>query len=193
MHILGFHFIFTAYGFWLPNDPRGSWSTAVRSFNLQAFGPATKVNTTRSVASTPHDHRARNNAKSALKNPPVRFNGHQALAIAQGYKKAIEEHAYTLHALTILPDHTHIIMAWHIKPVDEIAAHLKAKATRSLTDKHLHPFENEDKRPSPWARSYWCPFIKNADHMRQAINYVNQNPIKAGLPAQHWRFIKPYK
>jgi hypothetical protein len=27
--ILGYHVIFGAYGFWLPNDPRGSWSDFV--------------------------------------------------------------------------------------------------------------------------------------------------------------------
>jgi hypothetical protein len=29
--ILAFHAIFGAYGFWLPNDPRGSWSDFVGS------------------------------------------------------------------------------------------------------------------------------------------------------------------
>jgi len=27
--VIGFHVILTAYGFWLPNDPRGSWSEFV--------------------------------------------------------------------------------------------------------------------------------------------------------------------
>jgi hypothetical protein len=49
--MLAFHGIITAYGFWLPNDPRGSWSTWVGAWELfQAGGPATKVATTRSVA-----------------------------------------------------------------------------------------------------------------------------------------------
>jgi len=29
--VLGTHLILTAYGFWLPNDPRGSWSDFVGS------------------------------------------------------------------------------------------------------------------------------------------------------------------
>ena len=28
--ILAYHIIFTTHGFWLPNDPRGSSSTAIR-------------------------------------------------------------------------------------------------------------------------------------------------------------------
>lgn len=34
--VLGFHVIFSAYGFWLPNDPRGSWSDWVRKWELRA-------------------------------------------------------------------------------------------------------------------------------------------------------------
>src|SRR4051812_39201122 len=30
--IVGYHVIFSAYGFWLPNDPRGSWSDFVGSW-----------------------------------------------------------------------------------------------------------------------------------------------------------------
>ena len=28
-HALAYHFAFSLYGFWLPNDPRGSYSTRV--------------------------------------------------------------------------------------------------------------------------------------------------------------------
>jgi hypothetical protein len=49
--ILASHVIVSAYGFWLPNEERGSWSDFVRKYELwRDFGPATKVDTTRSVA-----------------------------------------------------------------------------------------------------------------------------------------------
>ena len=38
MAVLAYHAIFTAYGFWLPNDPRGSWSSYVRSWELFLAG-----------------------------------------------------------------------------------------------------------------------------------------------------------
>ena len=38
--VLAYHLILTAYGFWLPNDPRGSWSDFVRAWELRRFGPA---------------------------------------------------------------------------------------------------------------------------------------------------------
>jgi hypothetical protein len=47
--VLAYHVIFTAYGFWLPNDPRGSWSEWVGSWELLKFGRATKTDTRRAV------------------------------------------------------------------------------------------------------------------------------------------------
>ncbi len=32
--IVAYHSIFCAYGFWLPNDPRGSWSDFVGAWEL---------------------------------------------------------------------------------------------------------------------------------------------------------------
>jgi hypothetical protein len=48
--ILAYHAVFTTYGFWLPNDPRGSWSNFVRAWELLHFGKATKTDSRRSVA-----------------------------------------------------------------------------------------------------------------------------------------------
>ena len=36
--VRAYHAVFTAYGFWLPNDPRGSWSDFVRSWELFRAG-----------------------------------------------------------------------------------------------------------------------------------------------------------
>ena len=73
--ILGSHVIFGTYGFWLPNDPRGSWSDFVGSWELFRYGPATKTDVTHSVAHAEHDIQQRLAAKKALKYPPVQFTG----------------------------------------------------------------------------------------------------------------------
>jgi hypothetical protein len=59
--ILGFHCIISTYGFWLPNEPRGSWSEFVASWELLRFGPATKVSTHRSIAHRPYDRSLKRN------------------------------------------------------------------------------------------------------------------------------------
>jgi len=66
---LGSHIILSAYGFWLPNDPRGSWSDFVGAYELYRFGCATKMTSRLSVAGALHDAKARLAAKKALKYP----------------------------------------------------------------------------------------------------------------------------
>jgi hypothetical protein len=58
--VLAYHGLFCAYGSWLPNDPRGSWSDFVASWELfRAGGPATKTLARHSLANVPHDAQAR--------------------------------------------------------------------------------------------------------------------------------------
>ena len=193
--LLAFHLILSAYGFWLPNDPRGSWSDVVREYHLLQFGEATRVRTRQSLAHRPHDQAARLTAKEALRYPPVHFTGEQARAIARGFTIAAAEHGYRIHALAILPDHSHLVLAHHPRPIHQIAAHLKAKATRQLTLEGLHPMENtasdDGRKPSPWARNYWSTFIFERKHLRAAVRYAERNPAMAGLPRQRWKCVVP--
>ena len=107
------HVIFSAYGFWLPNDPRGSWSDFVRKWELVRFGQGTKslISGPRSVAHVAHDRELRKAAKEELDFPPVSFTGKQALVVSQGFKTAIDEGLYTIYACAILPEHVHIVVA----------------------------------------------------------------------------------
>jgi len=193
--VLGYHIILSAYGFWLPNDPRGSWSETIRVYDLLRFGPATKVQTTRSVAHTSHDRALRIAAKQALRHKPVRFTGLQARAIARGFQIAFREHDYVVHALAILPDHAHLVLRAHLRHIDDIPRHLKAKATRQLSLESLHPFADDPRAdgtlPSPWARNHWSPFIDSDNYLHKAIDYVNENPCRSGLKRQHWTCVAP--
>jgi hypothetical protein len=72
--IVGYHLIFGTYGFWLPNDPRGSWSTFVGSWDLYRYGGPTTT-TRHSLAKRTHNASLRRAAKSALQFPPIQFTG----------------------------------------------------------------------------------------------------------------------
>ena len=189
--VLAYHLIISAYGFWLPNDPRGSWSDFIRSYELfLAGGPATKTDSRSSVAGSAHDVKAREAAKAALKYPPVRYSGLQAQAIGVGCGKAVAEYGYTIHAAAILPDHAHFVVARHGRTIEQIRDHLKSRATRELNDRGLNPMSRYPKNPSPWARKGWHVFLNSADDIERAIRYVRMNPVKAGLPQQRWSWVR---
>ena len=128
-----YHLIMTAYGFWLPNDPRGSWSDFVGAWELRKFGPATKTNEKRSLAWDPHDSADRIAAKRSLKYPPVRFDESQRNLIAEGFATAVAESGYDVYACCIGYDRVHLVVARHQRSIEQIASHLKSKATMAPT------------------------------------------------------------
>ncbi len=195
--LLGWHLIFTAYGFWPPNDPRGSGSIRVRTWHIyDAAGEATKVTTRRSVARRPHDMSIRRAAKEALKYPAVELTGVQARAVARGIAAVCPKVELVIHACAILPDHVHVVVAAHRFDGDEMIACLKRAGTRGMNEDGLHPmaaYRRDDGRlPTPWAGRGWKVKIYSPEQMRYCIRYVECNPVRAGFKPQRWSFVVPY-
>jgi REP element-mobilizing transposase RayT len=184
--VLGSHVIISTYGFWLPNDPRGSWSDFVGAWELFAYGKATKVDTRRSVANVEHDRDLRRNAKQSLAYAPVRFTGVQARAVGRGFGSYVERGGIKIRACSILPQHAHFVIARHKFDVEQVVNQLKGYATRQLDAESLHP-----KCPSCWGRGLWKVFLNSPEAVARSMKYVEQNPLKEGLPIQHWPFVRP--
>ena len=108
----GYHLILPHYGFWLPNDPRGSWSEFVASWEIARFGETTRHLEQRTLAMLSADELAlREAARQALHYPPVTLTGSQALSIANGFKDQAIKSDYAIWACSILPEHTHLVVA----------------------------------------------------------------------------------
>jgi REP element-mobilizing transposase RayT len=195
--VLGYHLMFSAYGFWLPNDPRGSGSFLVRGEKLREFGPATKVPADEFCARKPHDGARRLAAKAALDHPPVRFTGEQARAVAMGFANSVRRSRVTIWACAVLPDHVHLVVARHRHDIEVLANLLKGEATRELEREGIHPFQGQvgykGRVPSCFGRKWWVVYKDNADALLSAIRYVERNPIKAGLrPQNEWTCVTKY-
>jgi REP element-mobilizing transposase RayT len=192
--VLAYHIIMTAYGFWLPNDPRGFWSDFVWSWELARYGPATKTTERRSLAYEPHDVYLRQEAKCALLRPPVHLSGIQARAIARGFADAKAQGSYRILACSILEDHVHAVVGRHAeRSIETIAGHLKSRATTFLAREGLHPFQDEvgrrGVRPTPWTESFWQVYLDSAADIERAIKYVENNPVKEEKSRQNWWFV----
>lgn len=190
----GFHVIFSTYGFWLPNDPRGSWSDWIRNWDLLRYGPATKVESRNSVAGIKHDVALRKRAKESLAYPEVFLTGRQAQATGLGFGVAADEADYSILACSILPQHTHLVIGPHSRDIDRIVGHLKARATQRMNEMGIHPLaghrQTDGTAPSPWCRKCWKVFIFTQQHLREAIQYVERNLLKEGKPRQNWSFVR---
>ena len=197
MMIHGYHVILPMYGFWLPNDPRGSWSDFVRKWELVRFGAATKSLTRREVTDlTARERRQRDQAKKGLEYDPVSIDGHQARAVGRGFARQVATSNYTIWACSILPEHTHLVIARHTYEVEQIANLLKGAATRQIIQEDRHPlavFAPRGQRPPRmWAAREWKVYLDTEEAIDGAIDYVVDNPSKEDKPLQNWPFVTPF-
>jgi REP element-mobilizing transposase RayT len=193
--MLASHIIFGAYGFWLPNDPRGSWSEFVGDWELFRYGGATKTSTSRSLAARPHDRCLRVAAKRSLRRPAVEFNGVQARAAARGFARYADRPRLAILACAILPDHVHLVVGAHRVSPARLAVQFKGEATSQLMEEGIHPFRRlplkNGRPPKCFARGQWAVYLDAPRDVRRAIRYVEENPVREGKPRQRWSFITP--
>ena len=196
--IHGYHLILPAYGFWLPNDPRGSWSDFVGHWELACFGKATHTLDRRDLSElTSVELQQRDEARKALKYPPVQFTGLQAVSIGAGFADTVTRGRFSIWACAILPEHTHVVVARHRYSIEQTSNLLKGNATRFILKDNRHPLaafaKPGERPPRMWAERQWKVYLDSEQAIDNAIAYVNENPIKEGKPAQHWKFVTPFE
>lgn len=195
--IHGYHVIMPCYGFWLPNDPRGSWSDFVARWELLRYGESTRKFEQRTLAQlTVQELAIREAARAALLYEPVCLTGRQALSIASGFAKKAASTGYKIWACAIMPQHIHLVIARHQYKVEQVANLLKGAATKQLIGDGLHPLEKyarpNRRPPGMWARHQWKKYLDSDAAIENAIAYVIENPLKEGKKQQTWNFITPY-
>ena len=206
--VIGYHSIFGAYGFWLPNDPRGSWSKEVKAEHLKAFGDPIQPGTRSSVVARRQDVGKRLEAKKRLLRKNVIFVDDQIECLGRGFEELIERTKLIVFAIAVMPDHVHVVYPRPQCDAEEFVGMFKRAGSRALRKEGKHPFametprvaagpkrdegEREERVPTPGAEKAWHVFLDDADEIRQRIDYVNDNPIKAGRPAQRCRFVTEF-
>lgn len=89
--VIGHHLIWTVYGYWLPNDPRGSHSRVIRNDVIADLGEVhhgrKRVQPAGSVV-----QRFREQAMQVLKHPLLTFDetAREEIATAQTSRAAVE-------------------------------------------------------------------------------------------------------
>src|SRR4051812_33324476 len=102
--VLAYFITIGHYGFWMPNEERGSGSRYVGSKALYAFGKATYVaERRRSRAARAYDKQMRREARAVLKRPAVHLTGAQAWSVAQGSAKTVSATGCIIHACCVMP------------------------------------------------------------------------------------------
>jgi len=92
--------------------------------------------------------------------------------------------SYRLLAWCVMPNHVHALV--ELQPEHTLAGilHSWKSYTASEANRWL------GRRGAFWQREYQDRFVRNEEHLQQAMEYIEQNPVKTGLGAspEHWRF-----
>jgi REP element-mobilizing transposase RayT len=184
--VIAYHLIWTVYGYWLPNDPRGSMSKTIASDIIAELG---RLHYGRKLVqpSSAKMREFHESARGVLKHPLLDFQLADFPIIAEGLDDAIRKHNYTCYACAIMPDHVHILIRKHKHLAEEMLSNFQA-ATR-LRIRNASP-RTEDH--PVWGGPGWKVFLGTPADIKRTIGYIISNPPKQRLPRQIWPFVKPY-
>jgi len=138
-------------------------------------------------------------------------------AIAELVQESFLHHdaeRYQLLAWVIMPNHVHVLLqpigewtldkivaSWKSFSGRRIAEYMRQKQAQAETEtetqcqagawrSHETRHSHEALRSHVWQREYWDRFIRNEQHLAAIIQYIHENPVKAGLvaTAEEWRW-----
>jgi REP element-mobilizing transposase RayT len=184
--IIAHHLIWTAYGWWLPNDPRGSTSHVIHSDVIAELGELHYGR--KKVQPASADIRAfYERARGALKHALLTFDPPAIDEIALAFADVVGRERYTCWACAIMPDHVHVLIRKHRDRAEQMIAALQEASRRRLRSAGVrtpdHPV---------WGGPGWKVFQDHPDDVRRTIRYIERNPAKLRLPVQRWGFVKRY-
>jgi REP element-mobilizing transposase RayT len=184
--VIAYHLIWTAYGWWLPNDPRGSTSHRIASDVLADLGELhygrRKIQPPRQVVREFYER-----ARDVLKFPLLELSAADVTAAAEGFAAAISRERYTCYACAIMPDHVHIIIRKHKHQAEDMLENLQDFSRLRLYNCGLRSFDHP-----VWGGPGWKVFLDTPTDVRRTIQYIQENPPTWQLPLQRWPFVKPY-
>ena len=184
--VIAHHLILTAYGWWLPNDPRGSGSRTVASDIIAELG---ELHHGRRRVQPPSAEIREfyTRAEGVLKFPLLEFTSPEIPAIAEGLSEAMSRYRYTCHACAIMPDHVHLLIRKHRDIAEEMIENVQEVVRLRLGSS---PFRGPEH--PVWSRSGWKVFLDHPDDIRRTIRYIRDNPLKRRMPAQQLAFVSEY-
>lgn len=184
--VVGYHLIWTAYGWWLPNDPRGSTSQEIRVEKIAELGDLHYGR--KPIQPLPAElRRFYDEARSKLKHELLTFHENDFPVIANGLATAIKNCKYTCYACAIMPDHIHMLIRRHRDKAEKMIENCQRESRLALIDAERRHAEHP-----VWGGPGWKVFLSTRSDMERIVSYIEDNPIKARRPAQQWPFVIQY-
>jgi REP element-mobilizing transposase RayT len=184
--VLAHHLIWVAYGWWLPNDPRGSMSIFIASDLIAELGELHHGRKKLQPAS--REIRAfYERAPGVLKFPLLRFAPEEMHAVIISFADVISRCGYTSYACAVLPDHVHLCIRKHRDRAEGMIDHFQSASRDAVRNSGVrasnHPV---------WGGRGWKVFLDSVEDIERTIIYIEKNPTKLGMAPQMFPFVTAY-
>ena len=184
--VIGYHLIWTVYGSWLPNDPRGSSSHEIRCDEILGLGELHHGR--RKVQPAAGDIRDfYEAARQVLKHDLLAFSTDEIVLLGKSFADVVRQKAYTCYACAIMADHVHMLIRKHRDKAEKMIEHFQDASRDALIARgHRsagHPV---------WGGPGWKVYLETREDIERVIRYIDDNPLKARRPRQIWDFVTPY-
>lgn len=190
--VIAAHLVLTLYGHWAVNDPRGSGSQTIRQSKLNSLGPIHRgrrpPREQPSRSELRHFH-AEHEAK--LEHPVFWIDEALREQASLAIDEVIRAQGYTCYACAICANHIHLLIRTHRDRARQMWQHFAGAIQTRLRHRETNGVQLAADHPILSSRPYAVLLFTPHDVWR-VIDYIEQNPIREGKPAQQWAFITEY-
>jgi len=191
--IYAFHITWTTYGHWFPNDPRGSWSDQVwqpRLARVRELDDDRHVLRPRDVSEA-QLREFLHTARTTLVHPVVALDESKFEVVAEAFAEIGNRWRITMLALAVLPHHVHLLIRRPACSYERLVSALKGRSSQRIRQhRGMSPTLRPADRVPIWTRGYWVRYVPDHRVAEGVAQYIEENPVKHGLPPQKWDFVE---
>ena len=94
--------------------------------------------------------------------------------IMEAALRCFHANRYELRAWCVMPNHAHVLFKVDAMPMAEIIESWKKHTAQNVN-------QLLKRRGSFWEEDYWDTYMRDAEHERKTVRYIESNPAKAKL------------
>lgn len=171
---LGYHYVKSCYGLWLPGDDRGSWSEAWDS----------QIGYIEPHALHPGDPVRRRMAEERMKHPPVRLSTGMVDVVTAAIADCVADSAgeLTIVSAAIEQTHFHLLIPYSGRDIDKTAKWLADRTTKAIHASTTHS-------GPVWCKGKWRSYIFDSSCWDNTVQYIERHNIRHGRQPRPYSFL----
>jgi len=169
---LGYHIVLPGFGLWLPGDARGHWYEAWDE-QIGLIEPRTLHD---------GDPARQRMAAERMKHEPVLLSPTMIEIVADVIDECCDASEWTISAASIEPTHTHLLLTYSMRDIDNTIKWLKDRTTKAI-------HRGTDHDGPVWCRGKWRSYIFDDGVWANALRYIERHNLRRGEPARPYSFI----